>query len=246
MKDTIKNAYNVIGKDYYESRRYEKGSSYFYNENLEMPATLKLLGKIKGKTILDLGCGPGLYAKILLKKGAKVKGIDFSKELIEIAKREAPGVEFTIGSIEKLPYKKEEFDFVIASLVLGHLSSWKKVLKEVKRVLKKKGIFIFSVGNPFRKISKKIKYKGKYVRIILNYFEERWNLETWKGKKTSVKSAHYHMKYETIIKNILGANFEIIDYKDPKPKPSMKKKYPEEYRMALHMPSFCVWKIQKK
>lgn len=55
-----------------------------------MPTTLKLLGNVKGKMILDLGCGSGIYARILTEKGAKVRGIDISSKLLEIAKKEAP------------------------------------------------------------------------------------------------------------------------------------------------------------
>jgi len=45
-----------------------------------MPTTLKMIGKIKGKKILDIGCGPGLYAKKLKEMGAEVKGIDISEK----------------------------------------------------------------------------------------------------------------------------------------------------------------------
>jgi 2-polyprenyl-3-methyl-5-hydroxy-6-metoxy-1,4-benzoquinol methylase len=52
---------------------------------------LKLLEDVRGKKILDVGCGPGLYAFLLIKKGAIVKGIDISKEVIGIAKKRGPG-----------------------------------------------------------------------------------------------------------------------------------------------------------
>ncbi|HSU72961.1 MAG TPA: SAM-dependent methyltransferase, partial [Candidatus Binatia bacterium] len=61
--------YNVLAKEYYETR---KAGQRVENEYLEMPATLSLLGKVKGKKILDAGCGPGIYARILHNKGARV------------------------------------------------------------------------------------------------------------------------------------------------------------------------------
>src|SRR3989344_7974500 len=96
--------YNKIAKEYHKLRI---NGEKFHNEYLEMPTTLKLLGNVKGKKILDLGCGTGIYAKILTRKGAKVKGIDISKEEIKIARRENPKVEFKLGNSEKLPYTNE-------------------------------------------------------------------------------------------------------------------------------------------
>ena len=71
-------AYDVLAKGYYEGRKYNQGMGYFYNCFSEWPSTLKLLGDVKGKKILDVGCGPGLYASLLIKKGAVVKGLDIS------------------------------------------------------------------------------------------------------------------------------------------------------------------------
>ena len=59
-----------------------------------MPSTLSLLPKIKGKKVLDVGRGPGIYARILTKKGAKVWGVDTSDTLLALARKEAPSASF--------------------------------------------------------------------------------------------------------------------------------------------------------
>ena len=58
-----------------------------YNAYLERPAILSLLPDVKGKHILDAGCGPGLYAEILLNRGATVTAIDISPKMIQFAKQ---------------------------------------------------------------------------------------------------------------------------------------------------------------
>jgi len=243
-KEMIKKAYNTLGQEYYDTRKYKSGSSYFYNEMLEMPATLRLLGNVKGKKILDFGCGPGLYAKILKDNGADVKGIDISKELIKIAKKEAPGVEFVVGDATKnLPYKKGEFDIVLATLVMGHFKNWKDVLKEISRVLNKRGIFIFSIYNPVTEKTEKTRWFFKTFRQIKNYFEEGWKYALWGGK---AKGAHYHKTYGTIIKLLVNNGFDIVDYEDCKPLKAAKKQFPREYEKTLNSPHFCVWKTKKK
>lgn len=57
-----------------------------YNALYDRPAVLDLLGPVAGKRILDVGCGPGLYAKELVDRGASVVGIDHSPEMIGIAR----------------------------------------------------------------------------------------------------------------------------------------------------------------
>jgi 2-polyprenyl-3-methyl-5-hydroxy-6-metoxy-1,4-benzoquinol methylase len=66
--------YNIIANHYHTWRTKENPNGWFYNELLEMPTTLGLLGNVKNKKILDFGCGTGIYAKILTRKGAKLKG----------------------------------------------------------------------------------------------------------------------------------------------------------------------------
>lgn len=247
MKAEIKKAYNKLGSFYYHSRKDKDGPSWFYNENLEMPATLELLGNIKEKKILDLGCGPGFHIKYLVKNGASVKGLDISKELIHFAKKENPSVDFKIGDMEKLPYKNAEFDIVLCSLVLGHLKRWDRVLNEISRVLKAKGIFVFSIRNPISECSKKIISGNKKLRVIEGYFNENWMIEDWKDNKgNSATGAHHHKTYETIIKLLLGNNFEIIGYKDTKPSLKLKKLFPQQYEDTINRPHFCVWKVRKR
>jgi ubiquinone/menaquinone biosynthesis C-methylase UbiE len=173
MKADIKQVYNNLGEHYYNVRKgKEKGHSYFYNNLLEMPTTLKLLGSVRGKKILDLGCGPGIYTRILVDKGADVKGIDFSEKEIEIARKEVPEAQFMVGNIETLPYKDSEFDIVLSTLVIEHLKSWDKTLRQIKRVLKKDGIFVFSIHNPVIFCVEKDKWFFRTFRIIKNYFKE--------------------------------------------------------------------------
>lgn len=247
-KKLNKNTYNILSQEYYEARKYKTGISYFYNELLEFPTTLKFLEDVKRKAILDLGCGPGIHTKKLWEKGAKIKGIDNSERLIEIAKKEAPKIEFVKGDIEnKLPYKSAEFDIVVSSLVLGHLEKWDDVLKEINRVLKKGGLFVFSNYNPVTEKYTKKKWFFKKFSQLKGYFEESMTKETWKkDKKITSQIIHYHKTYGAIVKLLIKNNFEIIDYEDCRPPTSAKKDFPKDYERTINSPKFCVWKVRKK
>ena len=249
--------YDLIASLYHQIRT-ERGG-WFFNEFLEMPTTLSLLGNIKGKKILDFGCGTGIYAKNLTKKGAKVHGFDISREMLNIAKKYAPEATFKQGSGYDIPFN-EEFDIVIASLVLDYFKDWNKVFKNVKRRLKKNGIFVFSIGNPVAECRKNIKYRGKNLRIFEEYFKEgkqygewlfeknQFKSENWKIKDTkfTVDMPVYHKTYESVINIILKNGFEIVGYKDAYPDKKSKKLYPEYYEKFTKYPLFCSWKIKKK
>ena len=240
----IKKMYDKLAKEYHDKRRKKSP----YNEYTEMPMTLKLLGNVKGKKILDLGCGSGIYVKELIKKGAKIKAMDISSELIKIARQENPKIEFKIGSIsKKLPYKKGEFDIVLGALVMHYIDNWTPAFKEIKRVLKPKGLFVFSTENPFRTAVKRIAYKGKKFKEVKNYFDEKLKvnkIKTPEGKNITIM--RYRKTYETIMKYILINNFEIIDYADAKPLLKAKKLFPTEYKKLNDFPYYCAWKLRKK
>ncbi len=244
--------YGIVAEHYHNWRTKLNPYGWHYNELLEMPATLSLLGNIKGKKILDFGCGTGIYAKLLTKKGAKVKGFDLSPEMLTIAKRENPTLDLRLGSGYNIPFN-EKFDIVIASLVLDYFKNWDIVFQQVNRVLNKNGIFIFSVGNPVAECTIKKRIKGEKQRVlgINSYFKEgkiygTWHKIFYKGKMIDVQMPSYHKTYETIIKTITNNKFEIIDYKDCFPLIKSKKLFPEEYEFTSKIPYFCVWKIKKR
>lgn len=245
---TAKKTYDFMADEYHNYRTKKYPHGWFFNEMLEMPTVLDLLGNVKGKKILDLGCGSGIYAKILTKKGAIVKGFDISPEMVKIAKQENPSLDLRVGSANKIPFD-EKFDIVIASLVVHYLSNWDKMFKEIRRVLKPKGIFIFSTGNPAETNTDRIKVKGKErkVRVLGDYFKEKWKMGIWKnvrGKDLKVYS--YHITFETLIRRTLKNGFEIIDYKDCFPIKKAKKYFPEDYKWYTREPLFCAWKVRKK
>jgi ubiquinone/menaquinone biosynthesis C-methylase UbiE len=228
-------AYDVIAKEFYEWRK----------SHVISPSFFKLLGNVAGKKILDVGCGPGLYDSLLIKRGAIVKGIDISSELIGIAKKEAPTAELIIGDVTRLPYKNLEFDIVISIHVLYYLNSWDQVLKEIHAVLKKGGIFIFFISNPFAHRVKRQKWFFKRFRVIKGYFDEGEKYTRMGLKNKKVKMVQYHKTFATIIKLLIKYGFEIIDYEDCKPAEEAKELFPTEYETCLNFPFHCGWKLRK-
>ncbi len=71
--------------------------------------------------ILDVGCGPGINAKCFLKHNHKVTGIDYSTEMIKIAKEDCPGGTFLVADLNDINLKAK-YDAIYASFIIVHLS----------------------------------------------------------------------------------------------------------------------------
>ena len=100
----------------------------------------------KCKLALDVGCGTGDLIPVLLNKAEKVIGVDRSQKMLEQAKKhlslDADRISLRLGDLEHLPLSDNEADCAVANMVLHHLSSPTDAIKEIHRVLKRKGAFI--------------------------------------------------------------------------------------------------------
>jgi SAM-dependent methyltransferase len=126
-----------------------------------------LLGDVRGKTVLDYGCGDGANTLLLARRGAQVKALDISPELIAIARqrlatnRTTGDVEFIVGSAHDLPLPDDSVDVVFGMAILHHLDL-ELSAREVQRVLRKGGRAIFR--EPVRNIK-----LFKFLRGLIPY-----------------------------------------------------------------------------
>lgn len=117
-------------------------------------------------TILDLGCGPGLYTEIFAQNGHKVTGVDFSQNSINYAQNEAvkKGLDITYLQQNYLELDVPEKSFDLVTLIytdLGVLNPDERsiLLANIKKVLKPGGTFIFDVLND-KDLNKKVSPKN--------------------------------------------------------------------------------------
>src|SRR5206468_5312355 len=80
--------------------------------------------KVSGKmSILDVGCGPGYVSAAAAERGATPIGLDFSAEMIAIAKKMFPRIEFRQGDAQNPPFPDGKFERVLANFSLLHLTN---------------------------------------------------------------------------------------------------------------------------
>ena len=108
-------------------------------------------------SILDVGCGPGYVSAAAGERGAIPIGLDFSEEMIAIAKKKFSRIEFRQGDAQNLPFPDARFDRVVANFALLHLANPERACAEASRVLEPGGRFAFTTWaqiseNPFVKL----------------------------------------------------------------------------------------------
>lgn len=141
---------------------YDKVAEQWWSDEIRWVRTLKNLvpGRLSwmdrqidwaGKRVLDLGCAGGFMAEALHERGAVVTGIDPAEEAIAAARAHAGqtgrAIAYDIGVGEDLPYEDHGFDAVVCVDVLEHVRDLQQVIREIARVLRPGGLFLFDTIN---------------------------------------------------------------------------------------------------
>lgn len=93
----------------------------------------------RGTRALDAGTGPGYVAAACAVRGADVVGIDVAAEMVALARKLRPEIEFRRGDAERLPFADGSFDAVLANFLILHVGRPEQVAAELTRVLKPGG-----------------------------------------------------------------------------------------------------------
>jgi len=210
------------------------------NAYYERPATLSLLPDVKGKRVLDAGCGPGSYSEWLVAHGAEVVAIDVSPKMVQLAKqRLGTRAEVRQADLSKpLDFLEDEsFDLVLCPLVLDYIKDWESVFTEFHRILRESGLLIFSVGHPFMEF---------VLRSRRNYFATELVETDWTGFDICVRMSSYRRPLSAMISPLARAGFVVEQIIEPRPTEECKHKDLEAYEKLSKQPGFLCARTRKK
>ena len=117
----------------------------------EWGAIRAILPDLSGKSIVDLGCGFGWFARWARSQGAShVLGLDLSRNMLSRAQAETkdPAVQYAIADLEKLELPEGIFDLAYSSLALHYIQDFGKLVHTVRHALVSDGQFIFTIEHP--------------------------------------------------------------------------------------------------
>ncbi|HET9946201.1 MAG TPA: methyltransferase domain-containing protein [Actinomycetes bacterium] len=190
----------------------EQNDTGLFNAYYNKPEILRLAGDVSGRRILDAGCGSGPLAEALREKGAVVSGFDASAAMVDLARQRLGGdADVRVADLgEPLPFSDDEFDVVVASLVLHYLEDWAGPLAEVRRVLKPGGRLIVSVIHP-----------SVYAIVYpeADYFALTQYSEDYVFAGQTVVLTYWHRPLHAVTDAFIGAGFRIAAVSEPPPAP---------------------------
>ncbi len=129
----------------YPERLRFSDEEYLSHES-SITSALNELGEVRGKAVLDLGCGHGMASVVLARRGATVTALELSRKYIQEAKWRALAnrvdIDFVQGDAQRLPFADASCDRIWGHAILHHLDVRQSAL-EIRRVLKPDGIAVF-------------------------------------------------------------------------------------------------------
>ncbi len=216
----------------------------YYRDELNNPATFKLLGNLRGRLVLDLACGEGYNTRILARKGAKVTGVDFSQKMIELAKqaevKKELGINYVCSDAADLhQLSGNYFDIVTCFMSLQDIEDYERAISEVARVLKHKGRFVFSIPHPCFEL---IVENGNRISATSKYYGKARHPLEWKMErlKKPFKTTSFHRTLTNYSRTLFNNKLLISRIVEPRPTQRGLKKHPPLKEVLLRPQSIVV------
>lgn len=245
-----KKKWNKAAKIWVEFVRSGKN---YYAEYLNGPALKQMVGSVKGKRVLDIGCGEGYFSRFFAKIGAEVVGIDLSEALIKAAEEEEErhplGVKYLAADAANLHMLDSEiFDVAYCHMAIGDIPDYESAIAEVSRVLKTRGRFVIVMAHPcfsIRTLDGKAisdwetslredgskEYLYYWVADYLRTHSYAWE---WKHDRlsSSFVTVGFHRTISDYVNALIKHGLIVTSFDEPKPlekgvrvHPPMKKHY---------------------
>lgn len=220
------------------------------NELIEIPQLFKLIGNVKNKKVLNLGCGAGGHDKKLIDLGAsEILGIDISHKMIDVAKQQNNNdkIKYKVMSMNDIDQIDEKFDLVVSSLAIHYIQDYDTLCRKVYNLLENNGEFIFSHGHPMDSAAILNDYSDNFVVInekkyflLSDYNNEGKRVSHWfvDGVET------YHRNFSHLINGLIKAGFVIDEVKESYATPEAINKKPKLIEQKDH--SYYIYFKAKK
>lgn len=232
-----------------------------YREHFNNPAFLKFIGHLKGKKVLDAGCGEGYNTRILARKGAKMTGIDISQKFIRLARqaeiKNPLGIRYEVASFTNLSvFEDKSFDVAVSFMALMDSPDFDRATQEIFRVLRQGGNLIFSITHPcfntkgFNWIRDE---QGNCIKLtVSDYFADKPRLERWRFSHGPIPDdikpfvvPRFHKTLSEYFNVLIKVGFILKEIKEPRPSAEACRKHPWLKRWRSHAALYLYVRAEK-
>jgi len=247
MEDETRKFWNRVAEDW-EIQVGENG-----DDNRQMnsdPVLWKFAGDVSGLDVLDAGCGSGYLSRKLAVQGAQVVGIDFAENMVELARTNAPDLDFRVDSCTSLgTVESNSVDLVISNYVLMDVSDLEAAVNSFFRVCRKGGNAIVVFSHPCFPQAWAEKSDDRKTVIYnwdYSYFESRKCISPPWGHFTS-EFIWFHRPLSRYWKAFTSAGFRIVDFDEPRVTPERFHLAGSERKLhnSLARPYSVAFKLEK-
>lgn len=216
------------------------------------PALLALLPPVEGKRVLDAGCGEGYLCRKLARLGARVTGVDYSREMLSAAReRTDPAllIRYVHGNCERMDFlEAASYDVAVSNMALMDMPDHRAALASMYRALVEGGILVFSISHPCFTAPEcgwVRDGEGNKLHWKVDHYFEEGAYEQPAVLDATEGTLLYHRTLSTYLRTLLRMGFELLDAVEPKPAEEMLDRYPR-FRDDYRMSHFIVFKARKR
>lgn len=122
-----------------------------------------------GQDVLDVACGTGVLARTIARRyetAGSVTGLDLNPGMLAVAQSQAPGIDWQQGDAESLPFQDHSFDVVVSQFGLMLFPSPELALKEMYRVLRRKGALMVAVFDSINRVPAYKAMSAVFARVV--------------------------------------------------------------------------------
>jgi len=191
-----------------------------YGPDIGTEADFRLLGDLKGKRVLELGCGGAQCSIAFAKQGATAIGIDHSAEQLAFARdlceHEGIKVELRRGDLADLAFvRADSIDMVFSSYAFGYVDDLSRVFRQVHRVLKANAPLVFSLPHPAYVM---IHDDDPDMPLLVrrSYFDHTPIDFEWNG----IAFREYHHTVAELLMGLFRAGYRVDAVLEPEPSPT--------------------------
>lgn len=195
----------------------------------EWPAIQAMLPDLRGKRVVDLGCGFGWASRWMRAQGAaSVLGLDLSQNMIARATADTsdPAIEYRIADLDALDLPSAEFDLAYSALTFHYVRDFDRLVQRIHKSLAPGGHFVFTIEHPIFMAAAHPHWiadeDGRKTWPVNGYSDEGERRTDWFAKGV----LKYHRTLATTLNALIGAGFRLKRVEEFAPTPEQIRQMP--------------------